>query len=163
MKKFWAILIIAIIIVLQTLPQFKVFGFFPNLIVIFIVYYSFKVGVSQGIVLGAILGLCVDILSGSYIGTHSLSFSTVALSVEFFKIVFIFEMPFTVPIVSFFATIVNYFVMFVLSLVFRSISLGEWYISMFVEGALNFVLAFPMSWVSNKIVSLLHKEYYMEI
>ncbi|MFN4244678.1 MAG: rod shape-determining protein MreD [Brevinematia bacterium] len=163
MRKVWAFLIIATLMIFQTLPQFKVFGFFPDLLVIFIVYYSFKVGVSQGIILGAVLGFCVDILSGAYVGTHSLAFSTVALSVEFFKVIFIFEVLFTVPIVSFFGTIIKYFVMFLLSLLFKSISLGEWYIAMFIEGIMNFAFAFPMIWLSNKIISLLHREYYMGI
>lgn len=163
MRKVWAIVAIATLAVLQSLPHLKVFGFFPDLLMIFVVYYSFKVGTSQGIILGAILGLVVDILSGSAIGTHSIVFSTVALSIELFKAIFIFEMLFTVPVVSLLATAIKYILLFVLHMVFKSISLGEWYIAIIVEGIINFTFAFPMIWISNKIISLLHREYYLGI
>lgn len=163
MRKFWAILIISFLVIFQSIPQLKVYGFFPDLILIFIVYYSFKIGVSQGIILGAILGVVVDVLSGSFIGTHSIVFSTVALSVEFFKTIFIFEMLFTVPVVSFLNTVVKYLILFVLSVLLKSISLGEWYIAMIIEGVITFVFAFPMMWISNKIISLLHREYYSDL
>lgn len=163
MRKVWAILLITLLVILQSVPQLKVFGFFPDLLLILVVYYSFKVGTTQGIIFGAILGVFIDILSGSYIGTRSLVFATVAMSIEFFKTIFIFEMLMTVPLVSFFSTVVKYLILFLLHILFRSISIGEWYIYMFIEGALNFVFAFPMMWLSNKIISLLHKEFYFSI
>ncbi|MEN2998171.1 MAG: rod shape-determining protein MreD [Brevinematia bacterium] len=163
MRRVWAIVIIGALMVLQSIPNLKVFGFFPDLLMIFIIYYSFKVGTSQGIILGAIVGLVMDILSGSSVGTRSIAFATVALSVEFFKTIFIFEMLFTIPIVSLLGTFIKYLSLFAIFLVFRSISLGEWYIAMVVEGIINFIFGFPMMWLSNKITSLLHREYYLEV
>ncbi|MCS7299831.1 MAG: rod shape-determining protein MreD [Spirochaetia bacterium] len=163
MRRLWGVLIIIILSIIQTLPQLKIYGFSPDLLMILIIYYSFKVGTTKGIIFSAIIGALVDILSGSIIGTHVIAFSTIALSIEIFKTIFIFEMPLTVPIVSFISTITKYLILFLLSVIFGSISLGEWYIAMFIEGALNFIFAFPMVWVSKKIVSLLHREYSMVV
>ncbi|MCX8029233.1 MAG: rod shape-determining protein MreD [Brevinematales bacterium] len=163
MRRLWAILIILFISILQSIPQLKVFGFFPDLLLILVIYYSFKVGTSQGIVFGAILGVFVDILSGSTIGTHTIVFSTVALMVEFFRTIFIFEMVFTLPVVSFLSTLIKYIILFLVSIVFSAVSLGNWYLVMFIEGVINFVFAFPMAWLSGKIVSLLHRGYSMGI
>lgn len=159
MKKFWAILILLLLGIIQVVPQLKVYGFFPDLILIFLVYYTFALGTNQGIVVSAIVGGCVDILSGAIIGTHVIAYSTVALSIEFFKNVFMFESLLTVPVVSFFSVIFKYLMFFILSLTFNAINLGNWYISMFIEGAITFVFAFPMIWLSRFIVSLLHREY----
>lgn len=163
MRKLWGVLIIIILSVIQTLPQLKIYGFFPDLLIILIIYYSFRVGTTKGIIFSAIIGAFVDILSGSIIGTHVIAFSTIALSVEIFKTIFVFEMPLTVPVVSFLSTITKYLILFLLSVIFGSISLGEWYIIMFIEGVLNFIFAFPMVWISKRVVSLLHREYSMVI
>ncbi len=159
MKKFWAILLLTGITIIQTIPQLKVYGFSPDLILIFLVYYTFAIGTNQGIIVSAIVGTLVDILSGSTIGTHILAYSTVAFSVEIYKNIFMFESLITVPIVSFFSVLVKYLVFFILSLLFNSISLGNWYIVMFVEGIITFILGFPMVWLSRIIISFLHREY----
>ncbi|MEM3526565.1 MAG: hypothetical protein QXV37_04040, partial [Candidatus Jordarchaeaceae archaeon] len=80
--------------------------------------------------------------------------------VELEKRIFIFEMPLTVPIVALLSTLVKYIILFAESTIFNSISLGNWAVSMFIEGGINFVFAFPMMWISNKTISLLHREYY---
>ncbi|MGB9621068.1 MAG: rod shape-determining protein MreD [Brevinematia bacterium] len=159
MKKFWAILILSLVAIVQVIPQFKMHGFFPDLIVVFLVYYTFALGTNKGIIMSAIIGAFVDVLSGSIVGTHILTYSTISFSIEIYRNVFIFESLLTVPIVSFFSVVTKYIILFLLSLLFNAVSLGNWYVVMFIEGFITFIFAFPMVWLSKIIISLLHREY----
>ncbi len=156
MNRFWGYFFLAILLIIQVIPQFRVYGFFPDLIMIFVLAYSFSVGVTNGIILGAILGLVVDVISSAIIGTHIIVFATAAYLVEAYSKVFVYDSIFTLPVVSFLTTFVKYIVLFLESVVFNNISLSNVWFIMVIEAAVNFVFAFPMVWVSNRIVSLIH-------
>jgi len=156
MNRFWGYFFLAILLIVQVIPQFRIYGFFPDLLMIFVLAYSFTVGVTSGIIFGAILGLVVDILSSAIIGTHIVVFATAAYLVEVYSKVFVYESIFTLPVVSFLTTFVKYIVLFLESVIFHNISLANVWLVMLIEAPINFVFAFPMVWVSNRIISLIH-------
>jgi len=158
MSKFWGYFLLGLLLVIQVVPQFRVYGFFPDLLLIFVLSYTFKVGVTGGIIFGSILGIVVDILSSAIIGTHIMIFATVAYLVEFYSKIFVYESPFTLPVVSLLSTFVKYLVLFSQSLIFHNISISNVMLVMVIESVINFVFAFPMIWVNNKIILLIHKE-----
>ncbi len=160
MRTILGIIILALIGVIQSIPEFKIYGVLPDLLLIFIIFYSLKISVAQGLIWAAFIGFFQDLLTSSNIGTHIFVNATIAYSVELYKKIFVSDLIPTLSIISLISTFVKYVILFIESLLFSNISVSNWLVLPLIEAGLNFVFAFPMYFVYKWITRFLVPESY---
>ena len=66
--------LIALMLTVMPLPQ-VLSAFWPNLLVLVVLYWSVMMPQAGGILIGFLGGLCIDVLTGAQLGQHALAFS----------------------------------------------------------------------------------------
>jgi len=66
--------LIALMLTVMPLPQ-VLSAFWPNLLVLVVLYWSVMMPQTGGILIGFLGGLCIDVLTGTQLGQHALAFS----------------------------------------------------------------------------------------
>jgi rod shape-determining protein MreD len=66
--------LIALMLTVMPLPQ-MLSVFWPNLLVLVVLYWSVMMPQAGGILIGFLGGLCLDVLTGTQLGQHALAFS----------------------------------------------------------------------------------------
>jgi len=66
--------LIALMLTVMPLPQ-VLSAFWPNLLVLVVLYWSVMMPQAGGILIGFLGGLCIDVLTGTQLGQHALAFS----------------------------------------------------------------------------------------
>jgi rod shape-determining protein MreD len=74
MSAYWSFLLLSVLAILQStiLPQLKVLGVQPDLVLLFVVAWSLLRGSEEGMLWAIIGGLALDILSSARVGVNTL-------------------------------------------------------------------------------------------
>jgi rod shape-determining protein MreD len=120
------LLIIVAVLQSSILPQIRIFGLVPNLMLLTVVAWSFRRGPNDGIVWGMIGGLMIDLASGAPLGISPLPLMVAALVVGAGR-ARIFAGNVVLPVIVSLLTLVLYQAMYVILLMLagKPVSWGE--------------------------------------
>ena len=108
------VLIFALIqtVVLDTL---SLFGIKPDILLIVVILFGFRLGWMSGCIVGLISGFVKDIFSGTLLGVDSFSFALTGIVAGWLGRRFYAETPITQVLLSFWVALLNHFLYLVVS------------------------------------------------
>lgn len=145
MKRVYIFLIILINFILQTsLYNFvEIFGEIPNISLILVVIFAINSNEIEGSVIGVVTGLLYDIMVMNVIGINTLIYFVVGIAFGYIGDELNKENTITYVFMTFLASIVWQILMCIILFFLRTntISTGSIFVQMFIQIALNTVLA----------------------
>jgi len=133
-----------LLLLIQSVQLFNIFGIRPDLVMLFMIIYTFSHGSFKGMIFGFILGFLLDLMSGILFGLNAFIFTLLASFITIFQrtvklaniLVFIFYIII--------ATTMKYLLYTVFYNLYEDIQLLDWY----------FILKIPGEIVINIIFSI---------